>query len=76
MEQALRPGTRDALLFFHAGMIANRLGQTSQAKERLQTALNINPGFHILYAGVARQQLKALDNQAALTASQGQIHVP
>ena len=33
MDHALRPGTRDALLFFHAGMIASRLGQTSQAKE-------------------------------------------
>jgi tetratricopeptide (TPR) repeat protein len=76
MEQALRPGTRDALLFFHAGMIASRLGQTSQAKERLQTALNVNPGFHVIYAGIARQQLKLLDDQAALTASQGQNHVP
>jgi tetratricopeptide (TPR) repeat protein len=76
MEHALRPGTRDALLFFHAGMIAGRLGQTSEAKERLQTALTINPGFHVIYAGVARQQLKSLDNQAALTASQGQTHVP
>jgi tetratricopeptide (TPR) repeat protein len=75
-EHALRPGTRDALLFFHAGMIASRLGQTSQAKERLQTALSINPGFHVIYAGVARQQLKMLDHQAALTASQGQNHVP
>jgi tetratricopeptide (TPR) repeat protein len=76
MEHALRPGTRDALLFFHAGMIAGRLGQKSQAKERLQAALNINPGFHVIYAGVARQQLKALDNEAALTASQGPNHVP
>jgi tetratricopeptide (TPR) repeat protein len=75
-ERALRPGTRDALLFFHAGMIASRLGRTSQAKERLQTALSINPGFHVIYAGGARQQLKMLDHQAALTASQGQNHVP
>ena len=42
MEHALRPGTRDALLFFHAGMIAGRSGQKSQAREKLQTALNIN----------------------------------
>ena len=34
IDNALRPGTRDALLFFHAGMIASRLGQTSQAKEQ------------------------------------------
>ena len=35
IENALRPGTRDALLFFHAGMIAGRLGQDALAKERL-----------------------------------------
>jgi len=71
MEHALRPGTRDALLFFHAGMIAGRSGQKSQAREELKAALNINPGFHVIYAGVARRQLEALDNEAALTASQG-----
>jgi tetratricopeptide (TPR) repeat protein len=76
MDHALRPGTRDALLFFHAGMIARRLGQTSQAKDRLQTALRINPQFHVIYSGVAAQQLKTLQDQAALTASQGQNHVP
>jgi tetratricopeptide (TPR) repeat protein len=76
MDHALRPGTRDALLFFHAGMIASRLGQTSQAKDRLQTALKINPQFHVIYSGVATQQLKTLQDQAGLTASQGQNHVP
>lgn len=76
MQNALRPGARDALLFFHAGMIASRLGQTSQAKERLQTALSINPHFHVIYSEVARQQLKTLDAQAGLTASQGQTNVP
>jgi tetratricopeptide (TPR) repeat protein len=76
MDHALRPGTRDALLFFHAGMIASRLGQTSQAKDRLQTALKINPQFHVIYSGVATQQLKTLQDQAGLTARQGQNHVP
>jgi tetratricopeptide (TPR) repeat protein len=76
INNALRPGTRDALLFFHAGMIAGRLGQTSQAKERLQTALRINPQFHVIYSDVARQQLKVLQEQVGLTASQGQNHVP
>jgi tetratricopeptide (TPR) repeat protein len=76
MDHALRPGARDALLFFHAGMISSRLGQSSQAKERLQTALSINPQFHVLYADVARQQLKTLNAQAGLTASQGQTYVP
>jgi tetratricopeptide (TPR) repeat protein len=76
MDHAFRPGARDALLFFHAGMILSRLGQSSQAKERLQTALSINPQFHVIYADVARQKLKTLDTQAGLTASQGQTHVP
>ena len=70
------PAARDALLFFHAGMIASRLGQTTQAKERLQTALRINPQFHVIYAGTASQQLKVLEDQPGLTASQGQTHVP
>jgi Tfp pilus assembly protein PilF len=61
MENALRPGTRDALLFFHAGMIAGKMGQTALAKERLQMALRINPQFHVVYAAAAAQQLKALD---------------
>jgi len=76
IDHALRPGTRDALLLFHAGMIANRLGQTTQAKERLQAALKINPQFHVIYSTVATQQLKSLQEQSSLTASQGQNHVP
>jgi tetratricopeptide (TPR) repeat protein len=76
MDHALRPGARDALLLFHAGMISSRLGQSSQAKERLQTALSINPRFHVIYADVARQQLKALNEQGGLTASEGGPHVP
>jgi tetratricopeptide (TPR) repeat protein len=75
MENALRPGVRDALLFFHAGMIAQRLGQNALAKDRLQEALSVNPRFHVIYAGVATQQLKLLQDQPGLTASQGQNHV-
>ena len=67
MENALRPGTRDALLFFHAGMIAGKLGQAGLAKERLQTALSINPHFHVIYASVAAQHLeKTADLTTAL----------
>jgi tetratricopeptide (TPR) repeat protein len=61
MENALRPGTRDALLFFHAGMIAAKRGDTGLAKQRMQMALNINPHFHVIYAAVAAEQLKNLE---------------
>lgn len=76
MDNALRPGARDALLFFHAGMIAQRLGQNALAKDRLEQALSINPRFHVIYSGVAAQQLKLLQNQPGFTASQGHTHVP
>ncbi len=75
IENALRPGVRDALLFFHAGMIAQRLGQKALAKDRLQESLGINPRFHVIYASVAVQQLKLVQDQPGLTASQGQNHV-
>jgi tetratricopeptide (TPR) repeat protein len=73
---ALRPGTRDAMLLFHAGMIAAGMRQSQLAKDRLQQALEINPQFHVIYADVARQQLKALSTQPALTASKEPAHVP
>jgi tetratricopeptide (TPR) repeat protein len=75
IENALRPGVRDALLFFHAGMIAKQLGQNALAKERLQVSLSINPRFHVIYASVAMQQLKLLQDQPGLTASEGENHV-
>ena len=46
--QALRFGTRDALLLFHAGMIASSLGHTEQARRDLAEALRINPHFHLV----------------------------
>jgi tetratricopeptide (TPR) repeat protein len=76
MDNALRPGVKDALLFFHAGMIANRLGQTTQARERLQQAISLNPKFHVIYADVAREQLQSLQAKTALTASKEVNRVP
>ena len=58
-------GTRDSLLLFHAGMIAAKLGHSDQARKKLSEALAINPHFHLLYAGVAKQQLTLLDTQLA-----------
>jgi len=63
MDQALALGTRDALLFYHAGMIAYRLGENAQAQEYLEQALKINPHFSILYSDEARQTLDGLQVQ-------------
>jgi tetratricopeptide (TPR) repeat protein len=63
-EQATRFGTRDALLLFHAGMIAERLGQREQARGELSEALQINPHFHLVYADQAQQRLTELQAQS------------
>jgi tetratricopeptide (TPR) repeat protein len=64
-EKATRLGTRDALLLFHAGMIAERMGRPEKARSELQEALQINPHFHLIYAATAQQQLNALGIQSA-----------
>jgi len=62
-EEALQLGTKDALKFFHAGMIAYRLGDNARAQEFLQQALEINPHFSILYSNEAIQTLDLLKAQ-------------
>ena len=62
-EEALQLGTKDALKFFHAGMIAYRLGENAQAQEYLQQAIDINPHFSILYSNEALQTLDSLKAQ-------------
>jgi tetratricopeptide (TPR) repeat protein len=62
---ALQYGTRDALLLFHAGMIANGMGQKDQARGELKQALEINPHFHLLYADDAQKALGLLDPNSA-----------
>jgi tetratricopeptide (TPR) repeat protein len=58
--EALRPGTRDARLYFHAGMIHSALGETGEARRLLERALAINPRFHVLHADVAARTLRGL----------------
>ena len=58
--QALQLGTRDALLYFHAGMIALKLGDKTQAGDYLEQALSINPHFSILYAPEVQRTLETL----------------
>jgi tetratricopeptide (TPR) repeat protein len=62
-DQALRLNTQDALLWFHAGMIASQLGDTDRAGIDLGHALQINPNFSLLWAPVAHQTLKGLAAQ-------------
>ncbi|MCC6454630.1 MAG: tetratricopeptide repeat protein [Caldilineaceae bacterium] len=61
MEEALRLGTRDARLYYHAGMIALAQGESAQAQVYLQRTLDINPYFSTLSAGKVRMTLATLD---------------
>jgi len=60
ISHALEQGTQDPQLFFHAGMIYERLGDSAKAKEYLQRALEINPHFHVLYSDEASETLARL----------------
>lgn len=62
IDKALKLGTRDAKLFFHAGMIHHGLGELDLAREFLRRALQTNRHFHILFAEQARQILQQLDD--------------
>jgi tetratricopeptide (TPR) repeat protein len=63
ISRALEQGTKDPQLFFHAGMIYERLGDSRQAKEYLQRALDINPHFHLLYSSTASEALARLSRR-------------
>src|SRR2546422_2002484 len=65
MSEALKLGTKDAKLFFHAGMIYQSLGEREKAKEYLRRAVATNPYFHILYADAAAQTLEKLERSLA-----------
>ncbi|MBW4556607.1 MAG: tetratricopeptide repeat protein [Trichormus sp. ATA11-4-KO1] len=59
-QRATRYGTEDALLQFHAGMIALHLGNREEAIKRLTQAVSLNPHFHHKYADEAHQVLANL----------------
>lgn len=61
--ESLKLGTKDARLFFHAGMIYHRLGEADKAGDYLRRALTTNSYFHPLQASVAERTLKDLEAQ-------------
>ncbi len=76
MAHALRLGTRDAKLLYHAGMISAKLGRGEQARSQLAEAMAINPHFGVLAPAVASQELNALSPAKPAMASRagGQVH--
>jgi tetratricopeptide (TPR) repeat protein len=64
-EKAMRLGTKDPILLYHAGVIAERLGQREKALSELKEALETNPHFHLVYAKAASEKIVTLKPQLA-----------
>ena len=54
---ALRLGTKDARLWYHAALIANAAGEKATAVNQLKQSLQLNPNFDPLQASIARKAL-------------------
>lgn len=63
--EALRLGSKDSLLLFHAGMIRQAAGDAAGARDYLARALATNPDFSVLYAQRAAATLDELEALAA-----------
>jgi tetratricopeptide (TPR) repeat protein len=75
MQRALRMGTQDALMEYHAGMIEAALGDHAAAEMHLHRALTLNPHFHVLFTREAISTLARLkaDSQTNSAARGGLI---
>ena len=60
-EQAVRLGSHDPALLFHAGMINFRSGKHETARGYLQRVIETNPNFSLLYASQAHTALDELN---------------
>lgn len=59
--EALRLKTKDARIFYHAGMIEKGLGNEKEAKRYLNLAVQTNPAFDVLQAEKAKEILRELE---------------
>lgn len=62
VHDALRLGTRDARLLYHAGMVMRAAGDPAGARSYLERALALSPRFDPLQAREARRALSELKN--------------
>ncbi|NJK62150.1 MAG: tetratricopeptide repeat protein [Synechococcaceae cyanobacterium SM2_3_1] len=63
MEHALELHPHNAMIYYHAGLIARDHGQSQLAQQQLAHALDLHPAFDPLQAPRAQQALKALQSE-------------
>jgi tetratricopeptide (TPR) repeat protein len=63
MNKALEMGTQDAMLFFHAGMIHDRLNQPVEARRFLEDARKLNAYFHPIFSEIAQETLIRINSE-------------
>lgn len=61
IDEAMRLGTRDARIYYHAGMIHEKLGDAENAVRYLKRALETNSALGILETAVARSVLGRIE---------------
>ncbi|HXH68912.1 MAG TPA: tetratricopeptide repeat protein [Pyrinomonadaceae bacterium] len=61
ISEAMRLKTKDARIFYHAGMIEKSLGNKKAAADYLRKALQMNPAFDILQAEKAKTALQKIN---------------
>ena len=67
IKDAIKLGTRDAKLLYHAGMIARFAGDKTSARDYLKRALALNPQVDPLQSIIARKSLRQLNPLSAGT---------
>jgi tetratricopeptide (TPR) repeat protein len=70
--EAMKLGTRDARLFFHAGMIQYRLGAHEKARDYLRRALATNSYFHVTHGELAEHTLRDIEARLGMVVLQEQ----
>ncbi len=59
IDEAMRLGTRDAQIYYHAEVIFNALGNRRNGVKHLKLALKINPTIDVLQADVAKRTINS-----------------
>jgi tetratricopeptide (TPR) repeat protein len=69
IHSALQLGTKDASIFFHAGLICAALNETDEARNYLDRVQSLNPHFNPLFEELAAQSLAGVSGGTTASAS-------